>query len=434
MADLQYIGARYVPKFYDNPDTGDNNWKSGVGYEPLTVVTYNNDTYTSKKTVPSNVGNPSSNPAYWVKTGNYNAALESLQASIKILEDNTSNGSDYIYNKKILFVGDSYGVITDNWPSQIVSLLGIDAANYQNVCVSGSGLLDTNVDTWLAMVTRYNGAIPRDEITDIIICGGINDMRSEDAPTIAKIRNALWHLIQYCRNNFNHARIYVGFIGWVRALNSTGGEIRNNIGEYGLPAYHEVETWGATYLTGVEAAVHDARLFDSGENTHPNSNGERQIALAIIQAWLGGGYHKTTVLSTGDGSTFNTVDYTPSAEHAIYSTADGYGVNLYGRATNVDIINNISVNAGDFVTLTGFFTHLTSLMIGSNASGFKAQDTFDLPIDLVYAGTSELHFVSAACSMMCDGTCNVAFHAPITGTIGGLKLKAFQRYIPMYGK
>ena len=71
MAVTQYIGARYVPKFYENSD-GTEEWRAGVEYEPLTIVTYNGNSYTSKKPVPSNIGNPSDNPSYWAATGNYN--------------------------------------------------------------------------------------------------------------------------------------------------------------------------------------------------------------------------------------------------------------------------------------------------------------------------------------------------------------------------
>ena len=86
MAQLQYIGARYVPKFYDNPDTGDMTWKSGVPYEPLTVVTFGGNSYTSKIPVAGTVGDPASNPAYWAKTGDYNAAIEGLQEEISELQ------------------------------------------------------------------------------------------------------------------------------------------------------------------------------------------------------------------------------------------------------------------------------------------------------------------------------------------------------------
>lgn len=67
----QYIGARYVPKFA-NPIE----WSDGRTFEAMEIVTYLNNSYTSKKPVPSTIGNPASNPEYWVATGNFNAQLE----------------------------------------------------------------------------------------------------------------------------------------------------------------------------------------------------------------------------------------------------------------------------------------------------------------------------------------------------------------------
>ena len=82
MANLQYIGARYVPKFFLNPDDQSNDWKSGVQYEALMIVTYNNDSYTSKEVVPANIGDPASNPEYWACTTRYTAALQALQTTV----------------------------------------------------------------------------------------------------------------------------------------------------------------------------------------------------------------------------------------------------------------------------------------------------------------------------------------------------------------
>ena len=77
MALHQYIGARYVPKFYEN-SLGTAEWEAGVIYEPLTIVTYNLNSYTSKKLVPAAIGDPSANPSYWVATGLFNAQVAAL--------------------------------------------------------------------------------------------------------------------------------------------------------------------------------------------------------------------------------------------------------------------------------------------------------------------------------------------------------------------
>lgn len=72
---LQYVGARYVPKFFENPN-GSAEWISGVPYEPLTIVTYLGNSYTSKIPVPAGIN--VTNTQYWAATGNYNAQLQNV--------------------------------------------------------------------------------------------------------------------------------------------------------------------------------------------------------------------------------------------------------------------------------------------------------------------------------------------------------------------
>lgn len=86
MAVLQYIGARYVPKFYMNSD-GNSEWRSGVEYEALTIVTWNSNSYTSRIPVPVGVGNPSDNPQYWVETGQFNQQVSYLTNEVSELSD-----------------------------------------------------------------------------------------------------------------------------------------------------------------------------------------------------------------------------------------------------------------------------------------------------------------------------------------------------------
>ena len=89
MSELQYVGARYVPKFADPYE-----WQANTIYEPLTVVMYNRNSYTSKKQVPANIGEPTNNPEYWVCTGNYNAQIEEITNAIaKEISDRTNADS-----------------------------------------------------------------------------------------------------------------------------------------------------------------------------------------------------------------------------------------------------------------------------------------------------------------------------------------------------
>lgn len=67
MALNQYIGARYVPLIKGE-------WNSTVNYEPLTVVTYQGNSYTSICYVPTGV--VPTDTSFWAMTGNYNAQVE----------------------------------------------------------------------------------------------------------------------------------------------------------------------------------------------------------------------------------------------------------------------------------------------------------------------------------------------------------------------
>lgn len=90
----QYIGARYVPKFYVDV-TGGNNWSDSVPYEPLTIVTHLNTFYISRKTVP--VGVSISNTEYWLVTGSYNSQFESYRQAVLSVMPAVENLSGAIY-------------------------------------------------------------------------------------------------------------------------------------------------------------------------------------------------------------------------------------------------------------------------------------------------------------------------------------------------
>lgn len=74
-----------MPLFYKNED-GTNNWKTGVEYESLIIVAYNNSLYISNKVVPDTVGNPAENSSYWVKLSNSYSDIGDLQAKVAELE------------------------------------------------------------------------------------------------------------------------------------------------------------------------------------------------------------------------------------------------------------------------------------------------------------------------------------------------------------
>lgn len=142
---LQYVGARYVPAFYQNPN-GTWEWLSGVQYEPLTIVKYGTNTYTSKRLVPSTIGSPNANSDYWALTGDYNGFILDLENEIKGLNV-----------KPIEYYGGKGDGVTDNSTalqdamSDSVDILVFSSGRYgfsqpiilDNMQIAGNGTLFT---------------------------------------------------------------------------------------------------------------------------------------------------------------------------------------------------------------------------------------------------------------------------------------------------
>ena len=75
----QYIGARYVPIFGRKGEESIE-WDNSAPYEPLTIVLYQGNSYTSRQYVP--VGVEITNQEFWAITGNYNAQVEQYRIEV----------------------------------------------------------------------------------------------------------------------------------------------------------------------------------------------------------------------------------------------------------------------------------------------------------------------------------------------------------------
>lgn len=97
----QYIGARYVPII-------DGEYNSEKVYEPLTIVTYNGSSYTSKKSVPA--GTLPTNTEYWALTGNYNAQVEQYLQEVSAYKTETDEA---IEDLSCFATPQMYGAVAD---------------------------------------------------------------------------------------------------------------------------------------------------------------------------------------------------------------------------------------------------------------------------------------------------------------------------------
>ena len=76
MSVREYIGARYVPIFATPYE-----WDKTKTYEPLTIVYYSGNSYTSRQYVPADTDILNEN--YWALTGNYNSQIEQYRKDVK---------------------------------------------------------------------------------------------------------------------------------------------------------------------------------------------------------------------------------------------------------------------------------------------------------------------------------------------------------------
>ena len=340
MAVRQYIGARYVPKFYENSD-GTAAWRSGVVYEPLTIVTYNGNSYTSKKVVPASVGDPSNNPAYWVATGVYNEQIESLTESL----DDINSRIDNIGKRRIVIIGDSYlygwtGVANQeitSWGTYLANLLGVGALDYDIRSIGGAGFVAaTHGKNFLDLLNESIINSP-ETVTDVIVEGGYNDRTHSDND----IKTGIATFVRTAKTKYPNAKIWVGHNGWAKhsdQLYSLSQSVRSYIAG--------ANEAGATYINNIEFSLHRYFTDFSDDGIHPNENGQKRIAQLTADVLQGGG---------GDiYEPFRNNNFTPASDISNTNLPNHFGESFNGKYVNVmcQVQCTVEYNEDNWKTLT----------------------------------------------------------------------------------
>ena len=288
MSVRQYIGARYVPLFYNNSD-GTAEWRSGVSYEPLTIVTYNGNSYTSRRLVPANVGNPSANPTYWASTGIYNQQIDiyrqevqDVSTRLEVLEDRAENPFHPISMNKVIFVGDSYSLRGDpTFPVRVANRLGLANTDYVLACEGSTGFAHANSsgNTFETLLLGTVGQVTAADVSHIIVCGGANDSLETDAAILAAMQSFRTAAL----TAYPNAKVFVGFIG----ATTDATKIR----EYARACYQyqyvACNLNDFVYLDGVESIMHNRSLFEA-DGVHPTGVGVSFLGSGIADAIITG--------------------------------------------------------------------------------------------------------------------------------------------------
>ena len=367
MAVRQYIGARYTIKVYENsvdPSTAD--WQSGVAYEPITLVTYNNSSYLSKKAVPASVGNPASNPSYWVCTGYYNGQIMTLQSQIDALNSALDELNVRSGNGKILMIGDSIGVATNTDGKTFFELFAAYAGHTVNSDAFISSISSRGFTTAFATYGNFkimfdqfwvdHPTLDPNDFSDIIVCGGANDQSS----TVSTITAAISAFCADVKATCPNAEIYIG-VCTRNQVNSAGSTAFRTVA---LPAYKDCIKYGAKYLSGLEFVLFNSAL--QADKLHPNSDGVNALATGLYQAFTTGQAHIMTAL-------INTNDNVTLGEHVTSIS----NIAMFSEVQEDDIVS---------ITPNGFST---SEIVLDSAQTFGALAIFTMD-DNIWYNTSNL--------------------------------------------
>ena len=371
MAIRQYIGARYVPKFFKNPNNTAE-WLPNVIYEPLTIVTYGINTYTSKKIVPASVGDPANNPEYWVATGNFNEYINELREEMQAIITGTI--------RKYIFIGDSYGHSSgtnDGWIDKLVTMLGLTSDRYWDSALGGSGFGE-HTTSYYDLLTALVGTLTSEEknsITDVVVIGGANDMAADETTLSSNITT----FCSYAKTQLPNVKIHIGMASgnWlddiigVRSARTLSGYVNGS---------------GYSYMNNIEYVLHDRSLVTS-DRVHPTNAGYERLAN-FVYAYLMGGNMKvsTRELTT---PTITTYTYDPitlrflcnldnetvslTSNESLIVTFDSEKVLSHGQSISL----NLSINSNLIKGLTpraslNYNGFLTSLMFSIYSSADNA--------------------------------------------------------------
>lgn len=308
MSQLQYIGARYVPIWYQNSQDNTSDWEINVEYEPLTFVTsQNNHLYLSKKEVPDNIGSPADNTEYWLDMGVFSAggAIQDLQDQIDALDLRCDGIDDAITllqsqvstllsggGRQVLIISDSYGegYTPDGNVTPFIdyfeTAMGDELTYLESSSLGGAGLLgdqysQTNYYTLLDNLTTTISGQGKDleEITDIMFIGFANDANFTDLTVIPTRMQAIQ---TYCNTNYPNAKIWFGACGC-----KAGNPNYNNKMFQVLAYLRGCFNYGINYMQGFDILLHNKNLMSS-DYLHPNATGQKNIGNAIATILRGG--------------------------------------------------------------------------------------------------------------------------------------------------
>lgn len=180
--------------------------------------------------------------------------------------------------RKYLFLGDSYSVgwtpdgDVKSWCEFCKDFLELDNVHY---VTTGSGGASFGNQSGNSFTDLLNSQENDDTITDVVCCGGYNEIGMTTVNTLAgmlSFKNA-------CNTKFPNARIHIGFIG-----NTKDKTQKPNISARCETYINGCAMYNMNYLNNVEFSLHRYYEDFASDGIHPNATGEEHIAWYVTQA------------------------------------------------------------------------------------------------------------------------------------------------------
>lgn len=322
-----------------NKITNAGAWDITKQYQAWTIVSDNNVGYISLKPVPAGVA--ITNTDYWGLVADYDILITDLSNRISTLEGqmSTLNNTtipainaefDLIENRNFLVCGDSY-MAQDNTPGQydyvswkaphfMQKALNIPDSRFHLFAVSGTAFFNETLNAQLSDPAALALA---NDITDIVVVGGLND----SAQVASDVESGMNNFITYAREHYPNAkRIYLGFAGSARD-DSAALAGRNVDERMGARFMYEVRgaELGFIIIPNLVESWSFGKAWYYSDGVHPTFNaigsdgetGAKLLGSAIASFIQTGGVHtKYTINNTTLGSA--SIKYTYDNEYAYF--------------------------------------------------------------------------------------------------------------------
>ena len=277
----QYVGARYIPNFIDDP------WNDTTSYEALDVVDNGQGTsYIAKKPVPA--GTPLSDRKFWFLYGTTSGAIINLQNQIDAIVSNVQDLMTTLpNNKNLLLISDSYGMRPESQPTW-TEILTSNLSNCRQKSAGGYGFTIGNFKSQLMAFKSELTDTECDEVTDIVVGGGWNDARelTNGSQTVSTLQAAIFDFVDYAVANFKNAKVWVAFIAWqsrdsVQLTDTSIANLRATQDVYNNSVYDNLN-----HIANASYPMKCTKLLDSSY-FHPNPTGSSFLAHIIANNLYG---------------------------------------------------------------------------------------------------------------------------------------------------